>query len=140
MTRTPDLFRSWIVPLSVVDACRAIAAGFGPGGVGMWVVGLSPTGDAPATHFVSSGYVPAEFAGLSPFKEYARDKDGALVEVNAYAGDAATVSALATKAGLKLTETQVKAIFAASDVSTQPVFEAMDRLGLKPVQSKADKI
>ena len=130
-----DLFRTLIIPAAHVEAARAIAAGFGPGGVGMWRTELSPTGKAPATHYISSGQIPAEFAGLSPFKEYARDaKTGKLVEASSYAGDAKTVAAFATKAGLSVTEAQIAAIFAAADVSTQEPFAAMERLGLMLVQ------
>lgn len=126
-----DLFRTLIVPAAYVDAARQIAASFGPGGVGMWRTALSPTGAEPATHYISTGQIPAEFAGLSPYVEYGTDKDGKLIEKTRFAGDSDMVSALASKAKLPVTLKQIQAIFAASDVSTQEPFEAMARLGLK---------
>ena len=44
------------------------------------------------------------------------------------------VPALATKAGISTTKTKITALYAAIDVSDQPPFEAMARLGLQIVQ------
>jgi hypothetical protein len=41
---------------------------------------------------------------------------------------------LATKAGISTTKTKITALYAAIDVSDQPPFEAMARLGLQIVQ------
>jgi hypothetical protein len=61
-----DIFRTMIVPAAKVNFARSIAESFGPGGGGMWVSGLSPTGKAPATHYISTGHVPPEYGYLVP--------------------------------------------------------------------------
>ncbi len=44
------------------------------------------------------------------------------------------VPTLATKAGISTTKTKITALYASIDVSDQPPFEAMARLGLQIVQ------
>lgn len=92
----------------------------------MWTTPLSVTGSDPATHYISSGLIPADFAGLSPCDVW---EDGK--KISSYAGDAATVFAYASQAGLQVTLKQISDVFANSDVSTQRPFDAMARLGLK---------
>lgn len=121
-----DLFRTLVVKAADAPLSRAIAAGFGPGGVGMWTTPLSATGSDPATHYISSGLIPADFAGLSPCDVW---EDGK--KISSYPGDAATVYAYASQAGLQITLEQITAVFMNSDVSTQQPFDAMARLGLK---------
>ena len=48
-----------IVPAAQAQAARDAAAQI-PGGEGMFTAGLSATGNAPATHYISSGWIPAE--------------------------------------------------------------------------------
>lgn len=55
--------RTLIVPASLAPTCRALAAGV-PGGSGMWVTPLSPTGEAPATHYISAGKLMTSFVAL----------------------------------------------------------------------------
>lgn len=121
-----DLFRTLIIRAADAPLARGIAAGFGPGGIGMWITPLSATGNDPATHYISSGLIPADFAGLSPCDVW---EDGK--KVSSYPGDAATVFAYASQAGLPVTLKQITDVFANSDVSTQQPFDAMARLGLK---------
>ena len=47
-----DIKATLIIPSSKAEEARAIAGGFD--------VGLSASGDAPATHYVASGWMPAE--------------------------------------------------------------------------------
>lgn len=54
-----DIFATLIVTAANVDQARTIAAQF-TGGDGMFTSELSATGNAPATHFISSGYMPEE--------------------------------------------------------------------------------
>ena len=54
-----DIFATIIVPSSQAQAARDAAAQI-PGGEGMLTAGLSPTGAEPATHYISSGWVPEE--------------------------------------------------------------------------------
>ena len=54
-----DIFATIIVPAAQAQAARDAAAAF-PGGEGMFTSELSATGNAPATHYISSGYMPEE--------------------------------------------------------------------------------
>lgn len=128
-----DTFATLVVTSADAPTARAIAAAFGPGGVGMWTTPLSSTGLEPATHYISTGFIPAEFVSLAPNTEWSTDENGAWVMGDHYPGDAATVYAYATQAGLGLTLAQIEAVFSNADASHQEPFVAMGRLGLKIV-------
>ena len=55
----PDIFATIIVTADKAEQARTIAAQF-TGGDGMFTSELSATGNAPATHYISSGWIPAE--------------------------------------------------------------------------------
>ena len=55
----PDIFATLIVTAANVAQARTIAAQF-TGGEGMLTSELSATGNAPATHYITSGWIPAE--------------------------------------------------------------------------------
>ena len=59
-----NVHRTIIVPAGMVNAARQLGTEIAPGGHGMYLTGLSPTGNPPATHYVSSGMIEAEFAGI----------------------------------------------------------------------------
>lgn len=126
-----DLFRTLIIASSDADTARAIAAAFGPGGEGMWTTPLSTDGQEPATHYISSGHIPADFVGLAPCTWWTVDDTGQWVQTDHYPGDAATVYAYASQAGLPYTLPEIEAVFAHSDVSEQEPFVAMGRMGLQ---------
>lgn len=130
-TDMADLFRTLIIKASDAILARQIAAAFGPGGENMWTTGLSATGADPATYFISTGYIPAEFVSLSPMAVWTQDELGAWNKTEYYPGDAVTVAAYAAAAGLNITQAQVETIFTNSDVSAQEPFSALSRLGLK---------
>ena len=54
-----DIFATIIVTAAQAQAARDAAAQI-PGGEGMFTTGLSATGAEPATHYISSGWIPAE--------------------------------------------------------------------------------
>ena len=54
-----DIFATIIVPAAQAQAARDAAATI-PGGEGMLTAGLSSTGQEPATHYIASGWIPAE--------------------------------------------------------------------------------
>ena len=61
--------RTIIIPASVQPNARALCKGLaGIAGDGMFVTGLSATGQAPATHYVSAGIISTEMAALLPCK------------------------------------------------------------------------
>lgn len=102
--------RTIIVPDPVVIparlACEALAGG---GGSGMYSVPLSPTGELPATHWISSGLIEHSFADLLASPD--------------------ALAAVATGAGLD--PAPLVAIVAASDITDEPADVAMARLGLQ---------
>ena len=121
-------FRTMIVPDSQVVLARSICTTLAPtGGVGMFDVPLSADGKAPATHYVSTGYLDAEFAALMPLTEYPPEGDPVVVS----AGEPAVVVTLCAEAGLVVTEAEVADLFAASDVTVQEPFVAFARLGFQ---------
>ncbi len=97
----------------------------------MWTTPLSATGTDPATHYISSGYIPAEFVGLSPCTTWAQDEQGNWVVVDHVDGNAVLVATYAGMAGVDVTAAEVEGIFARSDVSKQEPFVALGRAGLK---------
>jgi len=126
--------RTIIIPASAQANAQSLCKGLaGAAGDGMFTTGLSATGKAPATHYISSGPISTEMAALLPCKTVTQDKDGKAV-VTTEPGTPDAVPALATKAGISTTKTKITALYAAIDVSDQPPFEAMARLGLQIVQ------
>lgn len=132
------LFRTLIVQAQDVEDSRAIAVAFGPGGVGMWTCPLSESGNEPATHYISTGYIPAEFASLSPCTTWEEDEQGNWVEVNYYPGDADTVYSYTSQVGLQITKEEIEGIFLRSDTSEQQPFTAMNRMNLKIINPSGD--
>ena len=122
--------RTLILPAAHAPLARALAAHLaGPPGEGMWVVGLSPTGEAPATHYVSSGPVGAEF-------------DAMLTDADALWG-AVQMSA---ESGLKsvdaITRADCVALVEAAevvDLDDEPVFDTLWRLDLELVTNDAPR-
>jgi hypothetical protein len=126
----PDIFRTLIVPTANVELARQIAASFGPGGSGMWTTPLSVTGAEPASHYISSGYVPPEYGYLVPLQTWAQEEDGTWVMIGSEPGDPVAVYDHCVEAGVACTQADVDALFAAADVTEQEPFTAMGRLGI----------
>ena len=123
-------FRTFIVPAVVVDMARAMCVGLaGPAGDGMFTTALSATGEAPATHYVSSGLISDEMAALLPLTTV--NPDGSTTTAP---GDPAYVVELAAQAGITVTVEQVAGLLASVDVSDQEGFAALTRLGLQMVR------
>ena len=126
--------RTIIIPASAAPNARALCKGLaGVPGDGMFVTGLSATGKAPATHYISSGPISEGMAALLPCKTVTKDKDGKDVVTTA-PGMPDAVPALAAKAKISTTKTKITALYASIDVSDQKPFAAMARLGLQIVQ------
>jgi len=71
-----DIFRTLILPANVTPLAQEIAATLSPGGAGMWTTGLSATGLPPATHYISTGFIPPEFAHMVPEQFWIQDEEG----------------------------------------------------------------
>lgn len=124
--------RTLIVPAARVELARYLTATVaGPSGVGMWVAELSPTGAAPATHYISEGAIFQSFADLLPLDTY--DAEGVLVD--SQPGHAAAILAAVQQLNPASTVTleQVEEVLADADVTQQAPEEAYARLGLVPV-------
>lgn len=100
--------------LALAPLARALAAGLSDRGVGMFEVGLSATGDAPATHFISVGMIDAQIRDLLT--------------------DAAALFAACNAAGAPVTLAQCQALVTQSDVSGDDPWVAMARRGLQLVR------
>ncbi len=107
-----DIFRTAIVPASVAPLARMLM-------VNQFdlLTPLSPTGAAPATHFISSGMIPERFGPIL--------------------SDPQTAHEAATAAGHDVTLAQITEALNASDVSEDSPSEAQDRLGLLRVVEEA---
>lgn len=128
-----DIFRTLIVEADNVELARSIAASFGPGGQNMWTTPLSADGLEPASHYISTGYIPEQFAYLVPFQTWAQDEDGAWIMTSSEPGDPVAVYTIASEAGVECTQADVDALFAASDTTEQDPFVAMGRVGVQIV-------
>ena len=124
------IFRTLIIAAAGAPLARTIAAAFG-GGPDMWVTPLSASGSDPASHYISTGYIPAEFVAMCPMATWALDEDGNWVQTDYYPGDAAAVYGFCQQAGLPYTLAEIEGVFSRSDVSQQEPFVAMGRLGLQ---------
>lgn len=110
------VFRTIIVPDAYVDIARAACEHLaGAGGSGMYTTPLSPTGELPATHYISSGLIEQEFAAL-------------LANPDA-------LTAVATSAGLDAAP--LIAIISASDITDEAAGTALARLGLQLCRQEA---
>jgi len=118
-------------------AAQALAQGLcvaaaGEAGAGMFITGLSPTGEAPATHFISSGAIETQFADILPVATITVVEG--VETLTPATGDLDAVLGLASSAGVSIDLATVEGLFAALDVSEQPPFTAMERLGLQIVE------
>ena len=130
-----DIFRTLILPATVTPLAQEIAATLPTGGVGMWTTGLSPTGLPPATHFISTGFIPPEFAHMVPEQFWEQDETGAWVQTGSTPGNPVAVYEACTAAGMTVTLEEIEAVYAVADVTDQEPFVAMGRMGLVLVQS-----
>jgi len=106
-------------------------AAAGEAGAGMFTAGLSATGEAPATHFISTGAIETQFADILPLSTITMVDE--VETVSKTTGDVAAVIQLAKDAGQAVDAKTIGGLFAALDVSEQPPFAAMARLGLQLV-------
>lgn len=128
--------RCLIVPTDQVELARQISAALaGPSGDGMWITPLSPTGELPATHWISAGLISQSFADMLPLTIFPEDSDPITTP-----GTPLLVADLATANDYPTTSDDVQALFDASDVTEQDAFTAMARLGLvmasEPMEEK----
>lgn len=110
------VFRTMIVTAPVAPTARALAAAL-PAGLGMFVAAYSLTGAAPATHYVSEGYIESDFVAALSSPE-------ALVEMLAAAGQAMPLA-------------HAQGLLSQAIVSERPFADIAAEMGLQPVQEGA---
>ena len=121
-----------ILPKAAQTLAQALCvAAAGEAGAGMFITGLSPTGEAPATHFISTGAIETQFADILPLSTITMVDE--VETVSKTTGDVEAVTQLAKDAGQAVDAKTIGGLFAALDVSEQPPFVAMARLGLQLV-------
>jgi hypothetical protein len=136
-----DIYRNMIVTAEEAPLARLVCSTLG--GLpyeGMFEIGLSPTGDEPATHYISSGGVSEGFAKLAPFSTWAwkqpdPDQPGQWVEISRDPGKPAQTFALCQQAGLEVTLEAIEVMYASADVTAENPWAAMARMGLQLVQA-----
>ncbi len=82
----------------------------------MWITPLSSDGQEPATHYISTGGIPKQFA--------------------AFFEDPILLYETATTQGVICTLEEVEAVLSSSDISEEPPFVAMARLGIQIIQTE----
>lgn len=121
-----------IIPAAAQTLAQGLCvAAAGEAGAGMFATGLSATGEAPATHYISSGAVEAKFAAILPLSTITTVDEVEIVSKTT--GNIEAVIQLAKDAGQAVDAKTIGDLFAALDVSEQPPFVAMARLGLQLV-------
>lgn len=115
-------------------AAQALAQGLcvaaaGEAGSGMFTTGLNATGKGEATHYISTGAVEDTFADMLPLTTIEMVGEEAVVTKTA--GNLAAVLAIVEASGTGVPESTITNLFAQLDVSEQPPFTAMARLGLQ---------
>lgn len=124
------MLRTIVIPAALQTKAQGLCAGLaGAAGDGMFTTGLSATGTAPATHYISSGPISDDMAALLPCTTV--DAEGIATTAP---GMPSAVPALAAKVDITVTEQQINALYASIDVSDQEPFQAMARLGLEIVR------
>lgn len=127
-----DTFLTLLITAGHADLARRLAGSFGSGGLGMFTTPLSADGAEPATHFVSSGMLPAEFADMVPTQTW-QEIDGQWTMTASTPGNPAAVYYVAQQQGVQCTLEEVEDTLATADVTGQPPFTAFARLGLQIV-------
>jgi len=106
----------------------------------MFTTGLSPTGDEPATHYISSGGISEGFAALVPysvweFQQPDPEQPAQWVETQYLPGHAEKTAEMCVEAGLEVTTEAVEFLYQTSDVTNQDPWTVLSRLGLQLVRA-----
>lgn len=130
-----DIFRTLIIKSENVELARQISEAFGGGT--MWTTPLSSSGLEPATHYISSGYIPSDFAFMVPYQSWKQNEQGMWQIVSTEPGDPIAVyEACVKNAKIECTQNDINSIYATTDASDQEPFTALNRLGLKLIENQ----
>lgn len=116
------IFRTFIVPAEIANAARNLGECLTPAAAGMFNTPLSPTGELPATHYISSGLIDDVWS--VPLT------DVAILYGAAQQG--------ANEQGLVMYGTLADAqrLLAEGDISDEPADVAMARLGIRLISEE----
>ena len=141
-----DIFRTMIIPESHQTMAQELAVTVKPvAGQNMWTTGLRAVDLDPApsaaSHFISTGYISPEWEVLMPWKSWEKIVDPDTQEVSwnvtaSSAGNAAMLHGALQELGSPITLEEIEGLFVAADVTDQPPFEAMERMGLQMFDSE----
>lgn len=134
--KLPDVFLTMIVPADFSELARSIAASIDPGGAGMWTTGLSSSGKSPATHYISTGFVPDGWQQMIPIETWEFQEEN-WVLVSETPGNPQAIYGICLQNGLQVTFPEIQALFSAVDVTKQDPWLALSRLNLRLVQEDA---
>ena len=134
-------FRTMITTAATTPLARSIASTIAPEtGQNMWITPLSATGNAPATHYVSTGLISDQFAALMPEQVWTQDPNtSAWSMTSSSPGDPVLCRQLCLDGGLSVTQAQINNLYATADVTQQEPFTAFGRLDLKLVHSTIEE-
>ena len=107
-----------IVLATHVELARTIAYSLSSRAAGMFVAGLSATGNDPATHYVSSGWIAQQFVTV--------------------VSNANIMFAACQSVGLSTTLEECQDLVTSSVVSAEDPFLIFDQLGLKPIPEEQE--
>ena len=128
--------RCLITPDAYVALARGLAAGLaGASAQGMWSVPLSPTGEAPATHWISVGLMDEDFANLLPLTTF--DEEG---EPTTQPGQPGLIVELAAAQGQTVPLAAVEAMLAACQITLDDGQAGIARAGLVMVQPEEPEV
>ena len=129
-----EVFRTLVVPAaSQTDAQNIHAANYTNGGLGMYTTPCSATGTNPPTWYISSGMVDSTFASLLRWSRAIPNVSGGWTILLSGTGNAGALLAAATAAGYATDLATVNALLTASDISDQPPFAVLTRMGLQMI-------
>ena len=119
-------------------AAQALAQGLcvaaaGEAGAGMFTTGLSATGEAPATHYISSGAVEAKFAAILPITSVEQAEEEPVITKTT--GNLDAVMGIVVDSGASIPEAVITNLFDQLDVSSQDPFNVTNRLGLQFIRT-----
>ena len=144
----PDVYRTMILDAADAPLGRSIANMFANSDQHMWQTGLSADGRSPATHYISTGYVPEGYQIMAPCQWWEQDPEtGQWVKTNSYPGRPDIVFAACQQPipgteppqpAVPCTLEEVEGAFARADMTAQDPFVAMGRLGLQIVQPEPE--
>lgn len=126
--------RTLIVPDNLVVFARELTLSIaGQSAENMWNTALSNTGKLPVTHWISSGMISNDFVGIIPFMEF--NTEGTEVKTK---GQPDVCQYLASKAGFNTSIEEIETLFEQADITEQDAFTAMERLGLKLINTEEE--